>query len=171
MRIKSIWISYRLNTGSKARRCISVRFQTWVMKLMSPIIKLRNNENYLKLGITSLVSSKLFKTVVQMKFVEAIKILNCWEYFMFNHKNQNSDPSLMKQVSNAANSCKLNPKEGRDQRNTKTAGFQPSQISKSPRFRKMPCLNGKGRQGLKRTSSALFWPPWTCISAHIDRHV
>lgn len=61
-----------------------------------------------------------------MKFVEAIKILNCWEYFMFSHKNQNSDPSLMKQVSNTANSCKLNPKEGRDQRNTKTAGFQPN---------------------------------------------
>lgn len=36
----------------------------------------------------------------------------------------------MKQVNNAANSYKLNPKEGRDPRNTKTAGFQPSQINK-----------------------------------------
>lgn len=75
-----------------------------------------------------------------MKFVEAIKTFSCWEHFMYNHKNQNSDPALKKQASGAANAYKLNPKEGRDRRNTKTADFQPSQINKSPRFRNIPCL-------------------------------
>lgn len=59
---------------------------------------------------------------------------------MYNHKNQNSDPALMKQASGAANTYKINPKEGSDRRNTKAVGFQSSQINKSPRFRNIACL-------------------------------